>query len=46
MPEGGEIMNDSTIYRWTGARALRAITVFSVEFALYFVRGPYPGVAE
>jgi hypothetical protein len=46
MPEERDVMNDSKIYRWAGACALAIIVVFFVDFPLYIVRGPFPGVAE
>ncbi len=39
-------MEDLKIYRWTGACALAAIAVFFIEFPLYFLRGPFPSMAE
>ena len=40
-------MNDSKIYRWTGASALAAIAIFFIEFPFYFVRVvPFSSMAE
>ena len=39
-------MNDSSVYRWTGASAVASIAVFLFEFPFYLVRGQFPGVTE
>ena len=40
-------MNDSKIYRWTGASALAAIAIFFIEFPFYFVRVvPFSSMAD
>lgn len=39
-------MDDSKIYRWTGACALATIAVFFIEFPLYFMRGSFSSMLE
>jgi len=39
-------VNDLKIYRITGACTLVSIGVFFIEFPMYFLRGPFPSMAE
>ena len=38
-------MDDLKVYRWTGACALASVAVFFIEFPLYLIRSPFPGLA-
>lgn len=40
------IVNDLKTYRIAGACGLVSIAVFFIEFPLYFLRGPFPSMAE